>query len=221
MRKSALPPIVGVFLGTISVLMGQIPPAAALWSGMVVLGNHFGYVLGALIVAYFNTQNWKRSFWTSTLTIIIATVVYYVLIEILGVLGIAEYVVFEGIGRTLIDIAMWSAIGAIVGALSATAMWVARHGKTALLRVGALAAAYAAVLWVLWFSYGGGILAFYRNFYIKQDYLTGYFGGRNFAGDLFETAFAFVTATVLFAVAAAAAVKRETGGPRRKGNRAR
>jgi len=206
MNKKIIPLlIIGIILGTASVLIGQIPKPIALWSGLRLFSNHFGYTLVALTVAYFNIQSWKKAFWTSTFIIVVANFIYYTLIEIFGVLGLAEYVVFnvDKLPSIILDFVMWSVIGMIICALSTTAMWYAKHGKTALLRIGVLVCVYLALFLVILEYSGLRLIVNVQNSTasMEQGNVTGYtFVVSNISEDIFQTSLAIVIATVLLVI---------------------
>lgn len=183
------PLIIGVFLGAVSVIMGKIPLIIAQLSGMTVLGGHVGYLLGALIVSYLNSQKWLKSFISSSLTIIIATVVYYSLICMFRVFHIGFTEDFSSMVEGLI---FWSVIGLICGTLSASAMWLVTHIKSKLLCFGIFITMYVGMLVVIYL---------YHFNIIIRDYSSGYIASRYMISDIFEIAFAIVLTTALLVVA--------------------
>lgn len=185
MKKFILPLIIGIFLGLISVLMGQIPKAVAIWSGMMVLGNHVGYLLAALIIAYVYSQKWFISFITSSLTIIIASTIYYLLIFIIQELSPAiVYHEFEFDG-----LFKWSVIGIIIGGLSATTIHFVVFAKTKLIRYGTLIAIYLAMLWFVVYNFVL-VLNLYKNNNLNES----------FTSIIFEFVFAVILITIYFTV---------------------
>ena len=89
-----LPIIIGLFLGTVSIIIGQIPTAIAQFSGMTVIGNQMGYLWGVLIVSWVFYEKWLKSFISSFLSMNIANLTYY--------LSIVAFYVFN-VGRSPIS----------------------------------------------------------------------------------------------------------------------
>ena len=141
------PLIIGVLLGVISAVVGKLPRMVAQFSGMTVIGNHVGYLLGALLIAYLNSQKWRRSFILSSLTIIIASAVYYFLILIMRILGIGNT---ENLIMMATGLIFWSCVGIVCGALAATAAKLMTKSKSKLIRQGTLFATYLALLVVVY-----------------------------------------------------------------------
>jgi len=187
-----LPLIIGVCLGVISVLMGKIPNIIAQCTGMTILGSYAGYLLGAVVVAYFNSKKWIISFTTSALTIIIASLVYYLIIYIFNILNIGST---ESIESMIDGFIYWSKIGIVCGALSATAMWLVAHGKPKLISIGALITTYLGLLSIIYYFHIRIILEIYNN---PTPIPGGLLDSRNLVGDIFEIVFAITLITVLF-----------------------
>jgi len=141
-----MPFIVGVCLGGVSVVMGKLPAGVAEWSGLALLGGAFGYILAALVCAWVNASAWWRAFAAGCGTIVVATVVYYLVIFIFHLTGVGFT---ESPAYMLQGLVLWSVTGLAVGAGSATAMRWARHGRSRVLRVASLAGTYLVFLGAL------------------------------------------------------------------------
>jgi hypothetical protein len=197
-RLAALSPlIIGIFLGAVSALLGQTPPAIALWSGMHVLGNHVGYLLGALAAAYLNARSFWKSFAAAAATIFIASAVYYALIYLLGALHWARYT--ESVGDMFAGLAFWTALGAVCGAPAAAAMRLIRRGGLKIIRISAAAAVWLGMAAVIFLFQIVPILNQYHNPQAaERGYISGMFGGHNLAGDIFGVCLALALTMVLF-----------------------
>jgi hypothetical protein len=194
-NKIIIPLIVGVFLGFISVLVSRVPAPVAAWSGMRVLANHVGYLAGALLIAYINSDKWLKSFITSAFMLTAANLVYYLLIHLGGVFGLFPAHSFL---TELADLAIWTVIAVICAALSATAIMFMLHGKTKSLRIQAGIAWYFAMLGVIYiFNYHPVTVRYNCKYWRMQNYLTDHTSGRNFTSDIFEIAFAFALVTII------------------------
>jgi len=189
------PLIIGVCLGVISVLMGKIPNIIAQCTGMTILGSYAGYLLGAVVVAYFNSRKWLISFITSTFAIIIASFTYYLIIYIFKLLNIGFT---ESVDSMIDGFIFWSKIGVVCGALSATAMWLVEHGKPKMVSFGTLIATYLGLLSVIYYFHIRIILEIYNN---PTPIPGGLLDSRSLVGDIFEITFAVALTTVLFILA--------------------
>ena len=189
------PLIIGVCLGVISVLMGKVPNIIAQCTGMTILGSYAGYLLGAVVVAYFNSRKWLISFITSTFAIIIASFTYYLIVYIFKLF----YIGFTESVESMIDgFIFWSKIGVVCGALSATAMWLVEHGKPKMVSFGTLIATYLGLLSVIYYFHIRIILEIYNN---PTPIPGGLLDSRSLVGDIFEITFAVALTTVLFILA--------------------
>ena len=195
-NKYVLPVIIGAVLGVISVIVSRVPAQVADWSGMRVIANHIGYLLGTLLLAYINAGKWSDGFIAGTLTMFTANVTYYVIIHFGGKL---ELFPGHNILTELDALVWWTVIGAACAALSATIIKYVLHGKALFFRYGAAASWYGAMLFVIYMFDARRVINSYNSeVYKEHGYLTEYYGGRNFAGDMFSIIFAFVLVTVIF-----------------------
>jgi len=176
--------------------MGQVHLGIAQFSGMTVLGGNEGYLLGALIVAWVNWERWPKSFGMSYLSLIFANITYY---------GCILVFYFTGWGRSpfpppplasLVSFAMWSVIMAVVCALAATAVWMARRAKAGWLNYGIFAVSYVGLLGVVWFYR----LGFFINWYNMTIDHSGFVVPWRVAGYVFEMVFAVVLITAVLAI---------------------
>jgi uncharacterized membrane protein len=194
-NKIIIPLIVGVLFGFISVAVSRVPAPVAVWSGMRVIANHVGYLLVALFIAYINTDNFLKSFLAGTLAIFTANLTYYILIHFGGALGL-----FHGhhIFSELDALAMWTVVGAACAALSTAAIRLVLFGRTKLLRYGAAASWYLAMLWVIYEFIARRVIFCYNcELWRELGYLVTYVGRRNFTSDVFEIIYAFVLVTIV------------------------
>jgi len=205
LKKLRLPLILGAALGLISVLLGPMPTNIEMWSGLRVVGNNVGYLLGALTAALYALcaprdssdprdasasarKKWLEVFLSSSFAIIVATVIYYSLIFILGLCG-AVYA--EDLPQLLTGTLWWSVIDVVCGALSATAMLLLIQAKTKLARYGTIAAVYLALLFVVYRLMVVRMINIHRGGVIYES----------LAGGIFEIAFAVALITVFCVVA--------------------
>jgi fumarate reductase subunit D len=198
--KKYSPVWIGVFLGIISVLIGQIPKAVAVWTGMTVLGNHVGYILGALLSAYFYAHKWWKSFLAGASAVIIATLVYYLLIFLIQSSD-RNTTTASGFEEGLI---IWPVIGIIVGLLSATGIWLFKSVKKNWQRRSVFGIGYIGMLFIIYIS----IVRFYINLHRSApEVLARQPAG--FPGAVFETAFAVVITTAVWGLAYRLFFKKE------------
>jgi hypothetical protein len=192
MKKSIIikwmPLFTGVLLGTFSVVMGKIPKEIAVWTGMTVIGNHVGYLLGALITAYFNSQKWLKSFLSSSLTIIIATLVYYFLIFVIQLYNNsnAAYGFEDGL-------IYWPVTGVICGIFSAAFVWLLKRTKSKILFLSFFTVGYFSMLAVIYLR----IARFYIILYFTDPELISR-QAAGLPGAIFEVAFAVIITTAVW-----------------------
>jgi len=142
--------IAGALLGIASIVRWRVPLTIAQVSGLMVLGSHTGYMVLALIAAW-NGRKWRGGFIRSSVTMGVATIVYYS-----GALLL--YVFEEGFetspAQTLRNLVLWLVIGVAVSSLAATAVWMAREAKSKLLNYGIFVMVYLGMLGVIYFFQG-------------------------------------------------------------------
>lgn len=190
-----LPIILGAVLGVISVAVSHVHPAVVYWTGMRVIANHVGYLLGALLCAYVNRDKFWKGFVSGALAIMTANASYYLFIPVVNALNPN---VMSGVGFKLDSFIIWTVIGAVIAALSAAVMKFIFCRKK-LLRTGALISWYAVMLYVVYWLHIPKIISRASlYYYIEGGYMTGYHGRHNFAGDIFEAVFSFILFTVTF-----------------------
>ena len=193
--------LAGLFLGIYPIVQTHVSAHVATWSGMWLIGNHFGYTLAALIFAYLNDKGWKNNFLIAFLLITLSNTTYYLVIGLLDTFGFLRYGIPSFLQQSL-SFALWTVIGGILSALIATAVQLMRHGKKTWLRLGACTAAYLAMLWVIYEFYVRFIIRTYFNHFNHPDlpsrYLQEGFMGRVFSGDVFWSIVGFFICTVLF-----------------------
>ena len=201
-KKGLIVPLIitGIFLGIYPIVQTHVPAHVATWSGMWLLGNHFGYTLAALIFAYLNDNRWKSNFLTALLLITIASIVYYLGIGILDAVGFLPYG-SPSLFVQLTSFVAWSIVGAVLSALIATAVQLIRHGRRRWLRICAHIATYFALLWVIYEFYVKFIIRAYFNHFnhehLPYRYIHVGFLGRVFSGDVFWSIAGFLICTVL------------------------
>ncbi len=190
MRKY-LPIIMGLLLGVISIIVGQIPNGIRQFTGLTIIGNHIGYILGALIVAWVYAKNWVKSFLLSSFMLTIANFTYYAFIFAFNLLIVQT----ESHMSNLIGLISWLAISVAVSAMAATAIWLVRHLKSKLLCYGIFAMVYLGLL---------GVIYLYKVRFIINWYgasrVGDFFEAWRFAGYIFEIVFAVAITTVVVAV---------------------
>ena len=187
-----LPLIIGLFLGAISIIMGQIPTAVAQFSGMTVIGNHIGYLCGVMIVAWVYHEKWFKSFLAGFLTMVTANLTYYVTIIAFYLFGIGRSPFPPTPLQSVLGFIMWTIIAAIVCVLAATAVWMARRARSRFINYGIFIVSYAGLLGVIYFFQILPAMAWY-----EASRAGDFFVAWRFAGRLFEIGFAFMITTVL------------------------
>ena len=195
MRKY-LPIIIGVTIGAISILMGQVHTAVAQFSGMTVIGLNEGYLLAALLVAWLNRQRWRKSFFASFLMLSFANITYYVCILVFYFTGLGRSPFPPSPMNTLFSFTLWTVIAAIVSALAATAVWMARRAKSALVNYGIFAVSYVGLLGVVWFYRLRPFINWYNMTVGRDNFVQTW----RVAGFIFEIGLAIVLITVVLAV---------------------
>lgn len=202
MRKY-LPLIVGLFLGAVSIIMGKIPTAVAQFSGMTVIGNHIGYLLCALTMAWIYCKSWRNSFIAGLLTMTAANLTYYV--------SILAFYLFD-IGypptpmNTLLSFMQWTVISAIICVLAATAVWIAQHSKSHWLNYGIFIVSYFGLLGVIYLYQ----VRFFINWYSITFARDGFVQTWRFAGYLYEIGFSFVITTIILSIGLRVVIKKKT-----------
>jgi hypothetical protein len=185
------PLVFGVILGIISIVRFPYPtPPNLVYSGLKVIGGSTGYLLAALLVSHINAGSWKRSFFTGALTIIVATIVYYLQLTLSRISGND---LVESYGAMAVDAAKWVVLGVAVGALSATAARFAMYSKRKFLRLGAVIVPYCFFVIVVCINAFRMI-----DWHSNPGYLTGTWMGYNFYSDVYEAVWSFVLPTILF-----------------------
>ena len=202
-RKLIFPLIIsGIFLGIYPAAQTHVPPQFATWSGMWLMGNHFGYTFVALIFTYLNNRSWISNFLTSFLLISISNVSYYVVIEVFYHVGIIPF--SFGFARQLQSLLMWSIIGAILSALIATSVYFIKNSKSQWLKIAVGIVTYLSLLWIIYEFYVKFIIRTYFNHFGFDDlpyrYIHDHFTGRVFAGDVFWSILGFLMCTVLLII---------------------
>jgi len=196
MRKF-LPIIIGLALGIISVVMGQIHVGVARFSGMTTIGNEMGYLWAALILTWLNyksRQNWFRGFFASFLGLAIASVSYY------GIL-IFQYLFTSArinvpVTSQFTSLAFWLIISAVVSGLAATAVWMARSAPQKWLNYGIFVVSYIGLV---------GVALFSNRMFIVRPFSIALFD-HNYAdawrvwGHFFELGFAIAVSTILLGI---------------------
>ena len=189
------PIVTGLFLGTVSIVIGQIPTAVAQFSGMTVLGNHIGYLWGVLIVSWVFHEKWIKSFISSFLSMIVANLAYY--------LSIVAFYVFN-IGRSpfpptplqsFYGFVQWSIISAFACILAATAVWMARQAKFKLFNYGIFAVSYLGLLGLIYSLHVLPAINWY-----EVSRAGDFFVVWRFVGHLFEVGFAFAITSILLGI---------------------
>ena len=195
MRKY-FPIILGVFLGAVSIIMGQVHIAIAQFSGMTVIGHNEGYLLGALIVVWLYWDGWRKSFLVSFCYLFAANITYYACILVFY---------FTGLGRspfppspldTLFSFTLWTIIMAIVCALAATAVWLARFAKSRLLNYGIFAVSYLGLLGVIYSNRVNFLMMWHESTMARDGHVVAW----RLVGYVFEIVFAVVLTTVVLGV---------------------
>jgi len=181
----------GVSLGVISIVMGLIPNGIRQFTGLTVIGNPLGYLLGALIVAWINYQSWVKGFILSSLMVATATITYYVIIISFSVLEFRSYV----ISSKIIGLLMGGAIGVVVGILAATAVWMARKAKSRVLNYGIFAIAYLGLLGVIYLFNVRIAFSFYGLLPFESESEV-----RQLVGSIFEVVFSVLLVTVVLGI---------------------
>ena len=148
--KPYLPIIFGLILATASIIMGQIPLAIAQFSGISVIGDHIGYLWAALIVAWLYHESWRKSFAASFITVFIANVVYYIVLIAFYLFDITPFALPPL--HYLRSFAFWMIVACVVCILAATAVWMARHANSRLLRYGIFFVAYLGIIVAMFWS---------------------------------------------------------------------
>jgi len=203
-KHKLTPPLIfsGIFLGIYPVAQTHVSPHLATWSGMWLMGNHFGYTLIALIFTYLNNKTWISNFLTSFLLISISNMTYYIMIEVLYLMDIIPF----GFGFTSQwqSLLMWSIIGAVLSALIATSVYFIKNSKLRWLKVAASIVTYLSLLWIIYEFYVKFIIRTYFNHFDLDDlpyrYIHDHFTGRVFAGDIFWSILGFLMCTALLII---------------------
>ncbi|MCL2171614.1 MAG: hypothetical protein FWB71_05615 [Defluviitaleaceae bacterium] len=207
MKYKYIPLFVGLFLGIISIIMGQIPRNIAQFTGMTMIGNEIGYLWGALIVAWVCYENWRNSFIASTIAMTTATFTYY---SVLIVLYHFEPIRFamrinEPVASQMMGFVMWTIIGVIISLLAATAVWMAKCAKSKLLNYGIFAIAYIGMLGVIFYFRALFAIRWYKMTIERDGVIHSW---DFFIGMLYEIGFAFVVTTILVGIGLGIIIKK-------------
>ena len=194
--KLILPIIMGVFLGAISIIMGQVHTAVAQFSGMTVIGHNEGYLLGALIAAWLNWERWAKSFAASFLTLTFANITYYACILVFYFTGWGRSPFPPSPMNTLFSFVLWTVIASIICLLAATAIWMARCAEAKWLNYGIFAVSYAGLLGVVLVFRLRPFIGWY-NMTVGRD---GFTQTWRVAGFIFEIVLAVVIITVVLGI---------------------
>ena len=202
-KKLILPLIIsGIFLGIYPIAQTHVSPRVATWSGMYLLGNHFGYTLVALIFAYLNNKNWKGNFLAAFLLIMTASLTYYIMIEVFYLVNILPW--GFGFAQQWRSIILWAVLGAILSALIATSVHFIKNGRLLWLKKIAGLLTYLSLLWIIYEFYVKFIIRTYFNHSGFDDlpyrYIHDNFMGRVFAGDVFWSVLGFLICTTLLII---------------------
>ena len=202
-KKLIIPLIIcGIFLGIYPIAQTHVSPQVATWSGMWLLGNHFGYTLVALIFSYLNNKNWKSNFLIAFFLIMLANLSYYIMIEVFYLIGILPW--GFGFSQQWQSIISWTIIGAVLSILIATSVHLIKHVKSLWLKRCASLATYFSLLWVIYEFYVKFIIRTYFNHSGFDDlpyrYINDHFTGRVFAGDVFWSVVGFLISTALLII---------------------
>ena len=186
-----LPLIMGLLLGGISILMGLIPNGIRQFTGLTVIGNNEGYLLGALIIAWLHHKSWVKSFLWSGFMIIVATITYYIFIFAFNIFGVQS----ESHASNLRGLLFWSVIAVLVGLLAATGVWMARKAASKILNYGIFAVACLSMF---------GVIYLYRVRMVLNLYRFSAFGSalsvRQFVGSIFEIGVAVVLTIIVLGI---------------------
>ena len=194
--KRLAPVVTGIFLGAVSIIIGQVPTAVAQFSGMTVIGNQTGYLLAVLILAWVYFKRWRDSFWAGVIAMTFANLTYY--------LSILAFYIFK-IGRspfpptplqTLFSFTLWTVISTVVCVLAATAVLLAYQNKHKIIKYGIFAVSYIGLLGVIYFIQ----VRFLINWYNQTINNNGFVQTWRLAGFLFEIGFAFVMSTLVICI---------------------
>lgn len=188
MRKR-FPIIMGLSLGVISIIMGQIPNGIRQFTGLTVIGNHIGYLLGALIIVWACSQTWKNGFILCSFMLTIANVTYYSIIFAFSLFRATG----ESFMSNLLGLIRWLVISIIVSALATTAVWIVRNAKSKLLSYGMFAIAHIGMLGVIYYFNVRFVVIWYKASFEHFQYWQ-------FAGYLFEIVFAILLTTLILAI---------------------
>lgn len=190
-----LPVLIGLFLGVVSVVMGQVSRGVAQFSGMTIIGNEVGYLWAALILAWVNWKSWRKGFFAGFISLSIASGTYY------GILLFQDFFTSkpstEPWHSQLIGFVFWVIIGGAVCVLAATAVWMARCAKQKWLNIGIFVLSYIGLI---------GASIYYNRMFVVRFFGISLFP-HNYAdtyrviGYFFEAGFAFAITTVLFVIA--------------------
>jgi len=205
MRKY-LPIILGIFLGAVSIVMGQIPLHIAQFSGMWAIGNHTGYLLGALIIAWMYYEKWHKSFLMSFVTMTFANLTYYITIVVFYITGWGRSPFPPSPLDSLISFAIWSTIAVVVCLLAATAVWMARRAMQKWLNFGIFIVAYLGMLGVIGNFEVMSVINWY-NMSTAEHIQT--FNTLAFTSRIFNAGFAFILATTIFSIGLRLAIKEK------------
>ena len=192
-----LPILIGLFLAAVSILIGQIPLAAAQFSGMTVIGSHMGYLWAVLIMAWLHHEKWHKSFTAGFLTMTVTNIFYYSTLLAFWAFDIGRAPSAIPPLHLLRSFVFWTVISAIVCALAATAVWMAIHAKSKLLNYGIFFVAYLGLIGVTFWSNRFFNIGWHG---IGTVSPINYVQTWRFIGHLFEIGFALVVTTILLGI---------------------
>ena len=198
-----LPIIIGLFLATVSILMGQIPRAVAQFSGMTVLGDHMGYLWGALVVAWLYNENWRKSFTASFLCMLVSYAAYYSALIALYQLNFIPLALSPL--HYLRSFVFWTILAGIVCILASTAVWVVRHTESKVLKHGIFLTSFLVMIGAMFWSNRFFIIGWNG---IRTITPIDYIPVWRFMGHLFEIVFAFIVTIVIWGLAFRSVVKQ-------------
>ena len=202
MRK-LIPITLGVFLGAVSIIMGQMPFVLSQFLGLRSIGTHLGYCLGALAMAWLFHESWRKGFIASFVCMTAANITYYLSVLAFYLFGFGRSPFPPPPYQTLMSFVLWTVISAIICVLAATAVWMARYAKSKLVNYGIFAIAYIGLIGVIFLD--------------SRMFVVGLGGIRRsgvsiepavlLAGYLFEIGFSFVMMTAVLGIGLRAIVK--------------
>jgi len=197
LKTIVVPLITGLLLGVIPVAQTHVPPAISTWTGMWLLGNHFGYILGSLFIAKINDSSFKKSFLTSIFAITVANATYYLLIEALALLDFAFISQGKSVFQILISFTLWSITALGVTLILSMTLHFFKNSRNKLIKIINCISIYLLLLYGIWLDQIRFMIRF--RFHESEDiiyrYINEHFMGRIFAGDVFWSIMGFLIST--------------------------